>query len=107
MKTILKEIMEAYKKRVLFTVHALNQMNMLERMISKNEVYEVIEKGELIEHYPDDPRGHSCLVGRKTKKNRWVHVLCAPKDEYLAVITTYLPDPDEWEEDMKRRRKKK
>ncbi|MCS4541257.1 MAG: DUF4258 domain-containing protein [Euryarchaeota archaeon] len=75
MKEILKEILKAYKKRVLFTVHALNQMNLIERMISKDEVYEVIEKGEVIEDYPDDPRGHSCLLGGKTKNERWVHVL--------------------------------
>jgi hypothetical protein len=25
--------------------------------------------------------------------NRAVHVVCSPKDEYLAIITAYLPDP--------------
>ena len=104
---ILKEIKLAYKKKVLFTIHALNQMNSPDRMISTREVYEVIEKGELIEDYPDDPRGHSCLIGCETSLGRWVHVVCAPKEEYLMVVIAYVPSTDEWEEDMKTRRKVK
>jgi hypothetical protein len=30
-------------------------------------------------------------------------VICAPKDEYLAIITAYLPDPTQWTSDFKRR----
>ena len=41
-----------------------------------------------------------------TEAKRWVHVLCAPKDEYLALVTAYLPDEEEWGPDMKTRRKK-
>jgi len=39
--------------------HALYQMNLPERMITKEEV---ILNGEIIEDYPDDIRGHSCLM---------------------------------------------
>ena len=35
---------------------------------------------------------------------RPIHVVCAPKDEYLAIITAYLPDPHEWAEGFRRRR---
>jgi hypothetical protein len=86
---ILDKIRETYKKKVLFTIHALNMMNSPKRMISRKEVYEVIEKGEVMEDYPDDPRGHSCLMGCKTTSGRIIHVVCAPKDEYLAIITVY------------------
>lgn len=60
---VLNKIKQLYLKKVLFTAHALNQMSLPERLISTKEVYEVIEKGELIEDYPDDMRGHSCLIG--------------------------------------------
>ncbi len=106
-ESIIQELRKAYKKKVLFTIHAVNQMNIQERMISRHEVYEVIEDGELIEDYPDDPRGHSCLIGKKTYQRRWVHVVCAPKEEYLAIITAYLPNQEEWNEDMKTRRRVK
>lgn len=28
--------------------------------------------------------------------DRAIHVVCSPKDEYLAIITAYLPDAGEW-----------
>jgi hypothetical protein len=35
---------------------------------------------------------------------RPVHVVCSPKDDYLAIITTYLPDEREWTDGFKKRR---
>jgi hypothetical protein len=29
---------------------------------------------------------------------RPIHVVCSPKDDYLAIITAYLPDEEQWEE---------
>ena len=78
-------------------------MNQSERMISKDEVYEIIENGEVIEEYKNNARGYSCLICGKTEK-RVLHVVCAPKNEYLAIITAYTPDPMKWEENMKKRR---
>ena len=65
----------------------------------------MVFEGELIENYPEDVRGHSCLLlGRSPHDNRPIHVVCAPKDEYLAVITAYLPDAEKWMPDHKTRR---
>ncbi len=75
-------------------------------MISSVEVQMVIEQGEIIEHYPDDPRGHSCLMLGFGENGRPIHVLCSPKVEFLAIITAYLPDKDEWEDDFRVRRRK-
>ena len=30
--------------------------------------------------------------------------VCAPKPDYLAIITAYLPDPNQWADDFRRRR---
>ena len=73
-------------------------------MISASEVRTVIEAGEVIESYPDDPRGHSCLILGHGQDGRPVHVVCSPKRDFLAVITAYLPDRAEWSEDFKRRK---
>ena len=27
---------------------------------------------------------------------RAIHLVCSPKDEYLAIITAYVPDEAEW-----------
>lgn len=103
---ILHAVHRAANKRILYLPHALTQMNLPERMITADEVREVVFKGEIIEDYPEDPRGHSCLMhGWTSIKNRPVHVVCAPKDEYLAIITAYVPSPKEWESDFKTRKR--
>lgn len=72
-------------------------------MIEPGEVRSVIEDGEIIEDYPDDSRGHSALLLGRGLGGRPIHVVCSPKDEYLAVITAYLPDKREWSEDFRMR----
>ena len=76
-----------------------------DRMISTTEIRMVLDKGEIIEDYPEDHRGHSCLLLGKGTSERPVHVLCAPKDEYLAIITAYLPDEEEWTNNFRVRKK--
>jgi hypothetical protein len=35
--------------------------------------------------------------------DRVVAGVCSPKDEYLAIITAYVPDPSQWSPDFRRR----
>jgi hypothetical protein len=100
-RDFLGKIIKAAKKRILFTLHAVNQMNLPERLISKEEVREVIGQKEIIEFYSEDPRGTSCLMWGRTKQNRIIHVLCSPKKGYLLIITAYIPYPNEWKENFK------
>lgn len=74
-----------------------------DRMISTTEVEAVVKTDEVIEDYPEDVRGHSCLMLGFGRDDRAVHVVCAPKDEYLAIITAYLPNPDQWTSDFRER----
>ena len=57
----------------------------------------VVLRGEIIEDYPEDVRGHSCLMLGTGEAGRRIHVVCAPKGEYLAIITAYVPEADEWD----------
>ena len=102
-KIIVKQKAE---KKLLFLPHAVSRMISPERMISAWEVRKVVTEGEIIEEYPEDVRGHSCLVKGYGNKGRPVHVVCSPKEDYLAIITAYLPDSLLWEKDMKKRRRK-
>jgi hypothetical protein len=77
-----------------------------ERIISTAEVRKVIYEGKIIEDYPEDARGHSCLMFSRGEAGRAIHVVCSPKDEYLAIITVYIPSKDQWLDDFKSRRKK-
>jgi hypothetical protein len=103
---ILERVKEAAARRILFLPHALNQMNAPERIISTKEVREVIFQGMVIEDYPEDRRGHSCLILGKGHEDRPIHVVCAPKSDYLAIITAYLPNSEHWEPDWQTRRRK-
>ncbi len=105
-ETIKQKIRISALKKVLFLPHAVRQMNRSERMVSVEEVREVIELGEVIEDYPEDVRGHSCLLVRATSSRRMVHVVCAPKEEYLTVITAYIPDEEDWDDGLRTRRKR-
>jgi hypothetical protein len=78
-------------------------MNAPDRMISVKEVRSVVFEGSVVENYPDDPRGPSCLVLGKGD-NRPIHVVGAPKPDYLAIITAYLPSKRQWKTDWRTRR---
>lgn len=98
-----EEVVESAKRRILFLPHAVQQMARPDRMITPSEIERVVFDGEVIEEYPDDPRGCSCLM-MNFSEDRCIHVVCAPKSEYLAIITAYLPDSLLWESDMKTRK---
>ncbi|MDQ7837856.1 MAG: DUF4258 domain-containing protein [Thermodesulfobacteriota bacterium] len=104
-KNLIKLIYERAAQRLLFLPHAVRQMMRSERMISPSEIRQIIANGEIIEDYPDDVRGHSCLLMGKGASGRSIHVVCAPKDEYLAIITAYIPTLDDWEEGFKVRKR--
>jgi hypothetical protein len=49
-----------------------------------------------IEDYPDDPRGHSCLLLGFTAKNLPLHCVCGMAEEMRIIIALYRPDPSQW-----------
>lgn len=89
--------------RLEFTKHALDQSIL--RNITVQEVREAFLECEIIEDYPEDKYGPSCLVFGKTKSDRPLHIQCThPSREIVKIITLYQPDPEQWI-DYKVRRK--
>ncbi|MDI6655387.1 MAG: DUF4258 domain-containing protein [Candidatus Hydrothermarchaeota archaeon] len=76
------------------------------RGINLEELAKCMIEFEVIEEYPDDPRGYSCLLLVKVE-NKVIHVVCAPKGDVLLVISIYEPDVEEWEPNMKTRKRSK
>ena len=65
-----------------------------ERQVDKISIVEInntILKGDIIEEYPKDPRGSSCLVVTKS-----LHVVCGFRKERLLVVTVYRPELPTW-----------
>ena len=78
-----------------FTQHATDQS--LVRRIAVQEIREAIASGEVIEDYPHDKYGPSCLIFGVTASRRPIHVQCSyPTRPLVAIITLYEPDPQRW-----------
>jgi hypothetical protein len=85
-----------------FSQHAADQS--IVREISVNEIREAIAVGEVIENYPEDKYGPSCLILGFTEGDRPLHVQCSYASRPLVkIITVYQPDPQLWIEYRKRR----
>jgi hypothetical protein len=97
MKGMLEEIRSKMLGRQYeFSRHTVDQS--LIRNISVDEVEEAISgRCEIIEDYPDDKYGPSCLILGFTKAGRPLHLQCSYSSRPLIkIITLYEPDPDLW-----------
>ncbi len=80
-----------------FSRHAVDQT--LKRRISLSEIRQAIANAEVIEEYPNDKYGPSCLLIGFTAHNRPLHVQCSyPSRPILKIITVYEPNPALWDE---------
>jgi len=99
---VIREKVEAGKYAVSFT----HTEKLRQRRIKAHDIEYAVKSGDIIERYPDDPRGTSCLI-LGVVGNRPLHVLCGCLDaEEILIITAYEPGPAEWEDDWKTRKKR-
>ncbi len=79
-----------------YSLHAADQSIL--RKISVTEVMEAMSAAELIEDYPSDKYGPSCLLFGLTHEGRPIHVQCtaALEAERVKIITVYESDPEHW-----------
>ena len=103
--TTINSVRKSALKRIIYLPHAVRQMSRPDRMISASDVRKAVEQGELVEDYPEDVRGHSCLILGHGVDGTSIHVVCSPKTEFLAIITAYIPSSQEWEPDLKERKR--
>ncbi len=85
-----------------FSKHAVDQSIL--RNILLRELVEAIENRAIVEDYPDDKYGPSCLILGFTEADRPIHVQCTyPTRAILKVITLYEPDGNLWIDFRERR----
>jgi len=64
--------------------------------ITIKDLERAILNGEILENYPDDQRGRSCLV-LGYSNNRPIHVVCGySKHQWIRILTVYLPQKPKW-----------
>lgn len=93
---LIEEIRQKFRtSQYEYSLHAVDQS--IRRRITRREVEEAVASGEVIEDYPSDKYGPSCLILGSTAAGRHLHVQCThPIAERVKIITLYEPDPVEW-----------
>lgn len=78
-----------------FSKHAVDQS--IIRRITVQEIREIFEGPEVVEDYPEDKYGPSCLILGTTRTGRPLHIQCSyPSRPIIKIITLYEPDPALW-----------
>ena len=81
--------------RFEFSQHALDAS--MVRGISVEEIRQAVAEGGLIEEYPEDKYGPSCLLLGRILAGRPIHIHCShPSRDPVKIITVYEPDPISW-----------
>lgn len=90
---------------LVFRVHAIQRM--FQRRIGKEEVWQVVAAGEIIETYPTDKPFPSRLI-LGWSGSRPIHVVAADdiSAQETIIITVYQPGIEEWEPGFKRRKRR-
>ncbi len=66
--------------------------------ITIDDIKTAILNGELLEDYPNDPRGHSCLMLGAAEDGRPLHVVLTilTQIDQVLIITVYVPTQPKW-----------
>ena len=80
-------------------------MRLAGRYITRDDILSTVNSYDMFESYPEDKYLPSYLILAGSR----FHVLFATgvEGDNIRVITTYVPDPDEWNADLKTRRSEK
>ncbi len=103
MVDVSKIVEKIQNRQFEFSKYAIDQSIIKE--ISVSEIEQVFSENALIiEDYPNDKYGPSCLILGYTKNKRPIHVQCSYSDRPLVkLITVYQPNPDLWIDDKLRK----
>lgn len=72
--------------------------------LTMKDIETALTSAEMLEDYPDDPRGASCLVLGFAAK-RPLHLVCGKtRQDRLLIITTYRPQSPKWKDERTRNR---
>ena len=93
---------QAFENKSYILTHHASDMA-IKRDIDAFEIEEAVIGGIVIEDYPDDKYGPSCLMLGTTQAGRHLHVQVS-YPTMIKVITVYEPSPDKWQDDFRTRK---
>lgn len=89
--------------KTLFRVHAVQRM--FERHVSVRNVARALQSGEVIEDYSAEmPEPGRLILGFQGKRPFHMVISENPETNEVTVVTVYIPDPNQWNKEFKRRR---
>lgn len=103
MAIMLKIISQALiDDKILWSAHA--ERERFHDNLSVIEILDAIHSGDIIEQYDDDKPLPSCLMAGKSG-NKNIHAVIGYNADtgYIRIITVYIPDPELWDKEYKRR----
>jgi hypothetical protein len=100
-KMDIKEIKENVKRNEYeISFHA--EKERYAENITITDLENVIYNGEILEDYPDDVRGTSCLLLGHSQ-NRPIHIVCGYTPiNWIRIITVYIPERPKWINERRR-----
>jgi Domain of unknown function (DUF4258) len=106
MSVTLERVRElASQREVRISEHGYDEL--AQDGILARDVVSGVQSAEVLEDYPDYPKGPCVLVLQKDQDGGPVHVVWGvPKGKTspAVLVTAYRPDPGKWSEDFRRRR---
>lgn len=97
-ESLLTEIRQQIRDRLYrLTAHAEREREADRVTIREIEEALLSEQCQVVENYPEDQRGASCLVLGFTEYGLPIHAVCGISlPHILIIITVYRPDPEQW-----------
>lgn len=89
---------------VVWTAHALRRLQ--ERSLFREDVFNAISTGKIIEQYPDSYPYPACLVLGLSLNNEHLHIVAGCNGDVVNIVTAYFPTSDNFENDLKTRKEK-
>jgi len=99
-------IIDEIKEKVSHSQYEYTLHAEIERKADDLTFYQIEESilaGEILEQYPDDGRGKSCLV-IGFSGDIPIHTVCGKRGEKITIITVYVPKPPKFTDPWTRSR---
>jgi len=84
-----------------YTVHGAQQR--IARNLSREDIEDAVQTGEIIEDYPRHHYNPCCLVLGRTRLGKALHIVCSCRS-IVDIIAVYEPDVSEWDTDFRTRK---
>ncbi len=101
----LRFIRRCVRQRKIFWTYHVN-MRIGQRPLTRDMIVTAIDSFEVIEQYPKDKYLPSYLIRAEEEALVFhVHIATDVAENNVRIVTAYIPDPSEWDKELRKRRR--